>query len=84
MYPCGMEDLNRLRVVLAEKRITNRALAARLGVGETTVSRWATNAKQPGLATLYRIAEALDVDPCDLLTRDRPGGGAAEARGAGG
>ncbi|MFK8057916.1 MAG: helix-turn-helix domain-containing protein [Saprospiraceae bacterium] len=65
-----MVELNRLRVVLAEKRVTNRTLASKLGVGETTVSRWSTNAKQPGLETLYRIAEALEVDPCDLLVRE--------------
>lgn len=41
---------NRLRVVMAEKNITNRWLAAQLGVTEMTVSRWSTNKMQPSVA----------------------------------
>jgi len=33
----------------------------------TSVSRWCTNASQPDLETLFRIAELLDVDVRELL-----------------
>lgn len=40
---------NRLRVVLAEKEITNRWLAEQMGVTDMTVSRWKTNKIQPSM-----------------------------------
>lgn len=58
---------NRLRVVMAEKNITNRWLAAHLGVTEMTVSRWSTNKMQPSLAQFINIAKILDVTLEDLV-----------------
>ena len=43
------KDLNRLKVVLAEKKITNRQLAEKLGKDEATISKWCTNNLQPNL-----------------------------------
>ena len=40
---------NRIRVVLADKQITNRWLAEKMGVTEMTVSRWKTNKVQPSM-----------------------------------
>lgn len=40
---------NRIRVVLADKQITNRWLAERMGVTDMTVSRWKTNKIQPSI-----------------------------------
>jgi transcriptional regulator with XRE-family HTH domain len=57
-----MEDLNRLKVVLVEKKKTSRWLAAELGKNPSTISKWCTNVSQPDLQTLNRIAELLDVD----------------------
>ena len=57
-----MEDLNRLKVVLVEKKRTSRWLAVELGKNPSTVSKWCTNVSQPDLQTLNRIAELLDVD----------------------
>ena len=36
-------EINRLKVVLAEKKRTNRWLAAQLGKNEATISKWCTN-----------------------------------------
>ena len=33
-------EINRLKVVLAEKKRTNRWLAAQLGKNEATISKW--------------------------------------------
>ena len=60
-------ELNRLKVVLAEKKKTNKWLAEQLGVNPATVSKWCTNASQPSLESLVKIAELLDVNYTDLL-----------------
>ena len=62
-----MEDLNRLKVVLAEKKRTNKWLAEQLGKDPATVSKWCTNKMQPNLETLVEIARCLKVEPKDLL-----------------
>lgn len=50
------KDINRLKVVLAEKKKTNRWLANQLGKDEGTVSKWCTNTMQPNLETLRETA----------------------------
>ena len=65
----NMKDLNRLKVVLAEKKKTNKWLAEQLGKNVTTVSKWCTNTSQPDLLTLDRIAELLNCDKRDLITQ---------------
>ena len=61
------KDINRLKVVLAEKKRTNKWLAEQLGKDPGTVSKWCTNTMQPNLETLVEIAKALEVDVKDLL-----------------
>ena len=61
------KDINRLKVVLAEKKRTNKWLAETLGKDQATVSKWCTNTSQPSLEMLMRIAEAIEVDMKDLL-----------------
>ena len=60
-------NLNRLRIVLAEKDKTNRWLADQLGVTEGTVSKWATNSHQPPLETLYTVSILFSMDLRDLI-----------------
>ena len=59
--------INRIKVVLVEQRRTNKWLADTLGKDCTTVSKWCTNTAQPGLETLVKIAECLDVDARELI-----------------
>ena len=61
------QEINRLKVVLAEKKRTNRGLAAQLGKNEATISKWCTNKSQPSLDDLVVIARCLEVDTKDLL-----------------
>lgn len=61
------KDINRLKVVLAEKKRTNKWLASQLGVAPSTVSKWCTNVCQPSLETLLQIADNLDVKVQDLI-----------------
>jgi len=58
---------NRIKVVLAEKGVTNKELAEALGIAPQTVSRWCTNDMQPSIEKLYSIAKQLKVDIRDLL-----------------
>ena len=60
-------EFNRLKVLLAEKKVTNKELADYLNVRPGTVSRWCTNDSQPNIATLFRIAKFLDIKVCSLL-----------------
>lgn len=62
-----MEDINRIKVVLVEKKRTNKWLAEQLGVNPTTVSKWCTNSSQPDLGNLLKIADLLGVDIKELL-----------------
>ncbi len=61
------QDINRLKVVLADKKRTNKWLAEQLGKDPATVSKWCTNKAQPNLETLIQIAQCLEVDVKDLL-----------------
>ena len=61
------KDINRLKVVLAEKKRTNKWMAEQLGKDPGTVSKWCTNTMQPNLETLVEIAKVLEVDTKDLL-----------------
>ena len=60
-------DINRIKVVLADKKRTNKWLAEQFGTDPGTVSKWCTNTMQPNLETLVEIAKCLDVQPTDLL-----------------
>ena len=68
-----VKDINRLKVVLAEQKRTNKWLAEELGKDPASVSKWCTNASQPSLETLVEIARSLNVDVKDLLcsTKER-------------
>lgn len=61
------KDINRLKVVLADKKRTNKWLAEQLGKDPATVSKWCTNKAQPNLETLVQIAKCLEVDIKELL-----------------
>jgi len=71
---------NPFRLYIAEwrehKRLTQAQLGARLGprgVSDVTVSRWETGARKPDLNVQAAIAEALDIDPFDLMRHpDQP------------
>lgn len=61
------KDLNRLKLVLVEKKRTGVWLAEQLGVSSVTVSKWCSNISQPTLPMLDRIAELLDCDKKHLI-----------------
>ena len=61
-----MEDINRIKLVLVEKKRTSKWLSEQLGVTPSTVSKWCTNSSQPDITNLLKIASLLDVDIKEL------------------
>ena len=59
--------LNRLKEILVREGVSQKDLAAELEKNVHTVSNWCINKSQPHLKDLYRIAEILDVEVCELL-----------------
>lgn len=64
-----MNDLNRIKMVLFEKKRTSKWLSEQLGVNPSTVSKWCTNSSQPDLASLLKISDLLEVDIKELIQR---------------
>ena len=64
------EQINRLKIVLAEEQKSNKWLAEQLGKDQATISKWVTNASQPDIKNLLRIAKALNVDVARLLNTE--------------
>lgn len=65
-------NINRIKVVLAEKEKTNKWLANELGKDPATVSKWCTNSAQPGVETMVRIAKLLEVEIGELFHNPLP------------
>lgn len=64
-------NINRIKVVLVDKRKTNKWLSEQLNVAPSTVSKWCTNDSQPSLETLMQISRLLEVKVDDLLRFDK-------------
>ena len=62
-----VKRLNRLKVVMAEKNLSNTWLSEKLGVSQATVSKWMTNYSQPNLESLIKISKVLNVDVNELI-----------------
>ena len=63
--------LNRIRVVLADKGISQTWLAKKLGSSFSTVNAYICNRSQPNLTTLLEIAQLLSVDMKELITNEK-------------
>ena len=64
-----MEDINRLKLLLVEKKKTSKWLSEQLGITPSTVSKWCTNTSQPDMETLARISKLLDVSIVELYNQ---------------
>lgn len=64
------KDLNRLKLILVEKKRTGKWLAEQLGKDQTTISKWRTNCNQPDVETLIKMAKLLEVDINEILITD--------------
>lgn len=65
-----MEDINRLKLLLVEKKKTSKWLSGQLGITPSTVSKWCTNTSQPDMGTLARISKLLEVSVEELYNKE--------------
>lgn len=61
------KPLNRIKVMLAERMVSNKELAEMLGKDPATISKWVTNTSQPSLENLIEIAKCLKCDINELV-----------------
>ena len=66
-----MKDINRIKVVLVEKKRTSKWLSEQLRKDPATISKWCTNTSQPDLVTLTKVAALLDVDVRQLINKTK-------------
>ena len=59
--------INRLKVVLAEKGMTNKQLSEILDKDPAVISKWVTNAAQPNVEMFIQLSKILGVSVDDLL-----------------
>lgn len=65
--------LNRLKVVLADKKRTNTWLEIQLGKDSGIISKWCTNTCQPNIGSLMDFAELLEEEVTELLRLNKYG-----------
>lgn len=63
--------INRIKVVLAEKGISQTWLAKKLGKSFSTVNAYVCNRTQPNLTTLLEISHLLSVDIKELISDEK-------------
>lgn len=63
----GNKPLNRIKVMLAERMMSNKDLAEKLGKDPATISKWVTNTTQPSLENLIEISRCLKCEINDLV-----------------
>ncbi len=65
------KEINRLKIVLTEKKKAAKWLAREMKKDPATVSKWCTNTSQPSLETMIEIANILEVDVRELIMPTR-------------
>nr|WP_197273241.1 helix-turn-helix transcriptional regulator [Porphyromonas catoniae] len=63
--------MNKIKEALKIKRMSQKELSVRLGKSFNMVNLYVSNKVQPPIATLYHIAEILDVDVRELLVSNK-------------
>ena len=61
------KPLNRIKVMMAERMVTNKDLAKMMSKDAATVSKWVTNTLQPTLENLIEVARCLKCEINDLV-----------------
>ena len=72
-------DILRLKEVLSQKGLSAKWLSEKLGISPGYLSDIVRHKKTPSIETLVQIAEALDVDVCELFNRSKTMDGMALA-----
>lgn len=64
--------INRLKIILTEKEISQKDFARMVKKTPNTITRICNNDTQPSLRFLREMAIVLDVEICDLLVPVKP------------
>jgi transcriptional regulator with XRE-family HTH domain len=83
MYHLGMVKLTRLKDVRQRKALTQQQLAERAGVNRVTIARIEGGKDEPFPTTVRKVADALGVEPEELLEPVARSSGGGSARGQG-
>lgn len=60
-----------LREIMNEKNITSQTLADKTGISKRTIDEYRSNRrKEPSLSNGLKIADALGIDPHELIKED--------------
>lgn len=65
------QHMNRIKEVLEEKGIKQTWLAEKLGKSFSIVNAYVCNRRQPSLDVLFEIARILQVEPQELISRNK-------------
>lgn len=60
--------LNRIKLTLVEKGVTQTAVANHIGISRPTINSYCQNKRQPTLDTIYKISEYLNIPMKDLIS----------------
>ena len=66
----NIKGINRIKIVLFEKKKTARWLAGGFGVTPSTVCKWCTNTSYPDASCLLNISDLLKVYIKELLVKE--------------
>ena len=58
---------DRLKTLRIRRALTQQELAEKAGISKTALNRIELNKEEPHMSTLRKLANALDVDPTELL-----------------
>nr|WP_255558503.1 helix-turn-helix transcriptional regulator [Flavobacterium taihuense] len=63
--------VNKIKDILESQGRTQTWLAKQIDKSYVVVTNYCNNNKQPSIPLLYKIAEILDVDVCELLEKSK-------------
>lgn len=61
---------HRLKDLRIQRALTQEELAEKAGIGKNTVNRMERNLTEPHMSTVRKLADALGVDPAELVKGD--------------
>lgn len=70
-YAKNVVKLTRLRAVRERRALNQRELGKKAGVTAASISRIENGLAEPYMSTIRKLAAALDVEPADLMERER-------------
>lgn len=59
-----------LKEIMEEKKVTSQALADKSGIPKQTIDQYRSGRREPSFTKGIIIAQALDVDPRELVKED--------------